>query len=621
MIQGCIPASVFDRSPSPEAARAVWDKVEAIPAHFRSLVIEKFDREKNDHLAISYLSNAAHDLSRQALSLSASDSEICDYAKDRANECRSLMMSQAGAMASHDMFAILAGYCKEFGAEVPDGMSLAGLCARMVDAGWWRRQIRRSMARKVEAHAIGLGFVHRRAGLYASDDAVKRHAEQQARNRAALEATEATNEEGLTMTLAELSAVGVSNPRIRRGELMTRIAGFEGYAKTYGHVGMFYTATAPSRMHPRIAKTGQENPKFDGTTPKECAGYLSKTWAKARAWLHRRGITIYGFRVAEPHHDGTPHWHMLFFMLPDVVESVTHGLRRYFTETDAHELNTEQAAGARFNFTRIDWKRGSAAGYISKYIAKNIDGSKNDLSSIGQAHDETEDGTYEVGAANETAPRVLAWASTWGIRQFQQIGGPGVTVWRELRRLRDNVQGDLFGVWSAADTGNWQEFTERQGGAECRCDGRPVQLWKEVEEGKRNRYGEEAGEEIKGVRMGDEVTITRVHTWEIRRAEKGATSPHEKHPKAAPEGAPGGRGELLLTLGAKRPWSPVNNCTPAKDADGFKVGEFENQPEAPALAEREAARIKAASTAAVLAGIASKRKRGAFGQFPRLNHA
>jgi len=641
MLPPFVTDELLKQAGSFEAGWHAMDVFKALPHRFRAPVKSRYSQvaEAGHEAAKSYISRVETELCGGALSLAASDSEICDYAKARADEVRSLLMVQTGAGTSADLRAVLVGYAVEFGATVPPGVLLAGLCGRMTKPAWWRRQVRRNHARKVEAHAIGLGFVHRRAGLYASDEAVQRHADQQARNAAALKATEATNEEGLTMTLAELSAVSVSNPRLRRGELMTRIAGFEACAKQAGHVGMFYTGTAPSRMHPRFAESGQENPKYDGTTPKECAGYLSKLWARARTKLHRRGIHIYGFRVAEPHHDGTPHWHMLFFMLPYVAETVTETLRDYFSREDAHELNSEEAKGARFNAKVIDWSRGSAAGYISKYIAKNIDGQRNDMSAVGDDFE-----AAEPTAVDKTAPRVLAWASTWGIRQFQQIGGPGVTVWRELRRLRDMPQGDLFDTWSAADTGNWQLFTERQGGPTCRRDARPVQLWKEAEEGKRNRYGEEAGPEIKGVRMGEEITVTRLHTWEIRKAnghqvqasekrrgmgEAGGAVVEEKSAAKGLEGHAAGVGlsgndrlrvVLPLTLGPSAPWSPVNNCThPTKDADGLSIGAFAEPEAAPPLLPAVLEKIKAAEVAAVLAGIASKRKRGGFGQFPKLN--
>ncbi|GAC1328548.1 MAG: hypothetical protein NVSMB28_25490 [Collimonas sp.] len=91
----------------------------------------------------------------------------------------------------------------------------------------------------------------------------------------------------------------------------------------------------------------------------------------------------------------------------------------------------------RLKVVRIDWNLGSAAGYIAKYVAKNIDGAH-----VGDH--KTKDGYTVVpdcvGGVELVPPaRIEAWAACWGIRQFQQWGGAPVTVWRELRRIKGDM--------------------------------------------------------------------------------------------------------------------------------------------------------------------------------------
>ncbi len=45
--------------------------------------------------------------------------------------------------------------------------------------------------------------------------------------------------------------------------------------------------------------------------------------------IHREDVHIFRIRIVEPHHDGTPYWHVLMFMLPEEVEQVRGVVRDY----------------------------------------------------------------------------------------------------------------------------------------------------------------------------------------------------------------------------------------------------------------------------------------------------
>lgn len=391
----------------------------------------------------------------------------------------------------------------------------AGQRARFECPLWWRRQLRKSYGRQVEGAAIELGMVHKKGQIYSSNASVKRRRTQKSRNLKTLEAMQAINEQGQEYSLQELADLSVSNPAIRRSELMTRIRGFEEVAQQAGHIGEFYTVTCPSKMHrKKTDKQGRvyDNGKYNNTTPREAQKYLSTVWARTRASLARRNIAVYGFRVTEPQHDGTPHWHLLLFMHRDDQQAVRDIYKKYALQDDGHEPGAQEH---RFKPIEIDPKKGTAAGYIAKYIAKNIDGYAIDADLFGN----------DPKAAAE---RVNAWASTWGIRQFQQIGGPSVTVWRELRRLAcdtDTNEPQQFKFFDdalkAADAGEWANYTQAMGGPTVGRDAQPIRplymddIDTKTGEFTPNRYGEPKAAAVIGLEVGNVIFPTRFHTWRL----------------------------------------------------------------------------------------------------------
>ncbi|GGQ33806.1 hypothetical protein GCM10009411_36550 [Shewanella litoralis] len=328
---------------------------------------------------------------------------------------------------------------------------------RACDESWWKPKLRRLHNRQIETISRLLNQVSKHRGIYASNITVENFKSQWKSNRELLENTLATNELDYSVNLAELSDLNVSNPKIRKAELMVRIRGFEDYATKMGYKAVFLTMTTPSKYHRCFAKSGAENPKWQGATPLDGQDYLNRTFQRIRASLNRDKITPFGFRVAEPHHDGTPHWHLLLFVETEQQQQLVETFQEYCLQEDGDEQGAKER---RFKVEYIDPNKGSATGYIAKYVAKGIDGE-------GIEHDLY--GTESVTAAT----RIRVWASCWGIRQFQQIGGVGVTPWRELRRLSKITDESLEWVEQirqAADDSDWGRYTELMGGVFCKRD-------------------------------------------------------------------------------------------------------------------------------------------------------
>ncbi|EKK2105829.1 replication endonuclease, partial [Salmonella enterica] len=299
---------------------------------------------------------------------------------------------------------------------------------------------------------------------------------------------------------------------------------------------------------------------------------LCRVWNRATAKLKREDLRPYGFRVAEPHHDGTPHWHALLFMPQEQVKATVAILRAYFIAEDRDELGRN--TGARFKSKKMDPRKGSATAYIAKYISKNIDGH----ALAGELDDES------GKPLNETAKYAMAWASLHRIRQFQPIGQPPISVYRELRKLSnqittrqkiDNtfkrgapllVDPAMDAVCAAADVGCFATYIIRQGGVLIPRENYVVRLaYQPADE--MNAYCE-IPEKVFGVwspRLGDASRIcTRLVKWKIRAKSKAATGA-----KNGP-----GLGVDLLPSPTGDAWSSVNNSTEDEKITDFSLSEM-----------------------------------------------
>ncbi|WP_415870056.1 replication endonuclease [Aeromonas caviae] len=413
---------------------------------------------------------------------------------------------------------------------------------RWADMAWVRRRIRAVSARRLYDAAREHALISARLAAYTTDLSVARRAYRLARNDETLSALVAHNAEDVFDAVGMKEAVdaSTSNRTNRRAELMTRLRGFEECAKEQRHVAIFLTFTCPSRFH-SVHRNGTSNQSWiDAGRPtvRAAQGWLINAWNNIRKRANEADIKPYGFRFAEPHHDGTPHWHAVLFMSTRDAKDYLKICREQMLADSGNEPGAKQH---RFKVVFIDPRKGSACAYCSKYVAKNIDGY-----AVGKDHE-----AGKRAKAIDTAARVDAWKSDNRIRQFQQIGGPSVTAWREFRRLRTELDQEnpmfndltpeqhfaLENVRKAADAGDWAAFCCAMGGVQVRRADQTVKVQYGIPEAmmmlcdedgvlmhtprkSKTQYGDKAALRAMGLMYCDVFLLTRAKDWLITSKEK-----------------------------------------------------------------------------------------------------
>ncbi|WP_426991921.1 replication endonuclease [Methylomonas sp. CM2] len=342
-------------------------------------------------------------------------------------------------------FEFLAKYFKHFGFCLPSSPDYHGLikrCNRKFFLGRKGRQYRETRA-QLDSF---FGFVGKRShqALYVADWVVDDAQKRGIRNEEYLKSTWQVSSVGVS-TLYDAWESSESNPVNRRSSLMTRINGMERAAKALGYSCLFLTFTAPSDHHPSSFK-------YFAYTPRETLNLLNGQWNEFRTeYCKNRKIPMFGLSMIEPHKDGCPHLHKLLFCPPYLVDAIVEELSRIFLRVDGDESGAAPlpgfnhfsaeyfrvvkgeyiacekdddgslpACGGRLKAVLIDDEKGSATGYVIKYVTK----------SLGFDVDNED---YDV--QSDINFRIRAWSSLYRVRQFDFFGNPPNSLFKESRRM------------------------------------------------------------------------------------------------------------------------------------------------------------------------------------------
>ncbi|WP_080179171.1 replication endonuclease [Salmonella enterica] len=505
--------------------------------------------------SMTFRFNALVDGDESATALLAQD--LAEFLCDEVEYLNRTLRDESAPELLGVLYSMAAGIAEHFKADPPEWSRFTGkkltpeqlkiAISRMISVRFWSRHFRTFTRRWREHLYIAVGDVRRQRSVICSPQWVQHWLASRKRGREIMAETDLEDEEtGETLPLLSAVDASVSNNEKRRAEMLTRVKGLEELAaldhmsQDSDYVALFFTWTAPQQYHAWL-ETGRRNRKWNGASPRETQRYFTRTFKNFSTALTRRDIHIFGMHVTESHHDGTPHWHGILFVrrgqeatLRDVFEGYANA------ENCSAHRSGKPPEQSQLMIKPVDKRMGSLTAYITKHICRNLEG-------CAPGGRDKETGRPWTELARHSA----AWASLWGIKQFQFTGGPPVSVWRELRKFSDQKQADsvspVFGeLHHAARAGDWAEYTRLQGGLPAARKNLTMRTWYQAAS-----EPDECGQYtaiIKGVYLpgtGKAPVATRTRKWKVKTPRQNVKPGFMKN-----------RRKPALT-----PWTRINNCT------------------------------------------------------------
>lgn len=355
---------------------------------------------------------------------------------------------------------------KLLGDPVP-GIDRTAQHARVNDARFWRRAIRRYLMRTREHLLLLGGFIGAHAENYVSDAQLKTRRAQLRRQAKWLEETvlvprylpPSCNDKGDSITLKDAATTAVE----RFAKLYTFVKALDELAEENNLATAMLTITLEPEWHPNPSHGRNQ---WNGASPREAHQAMALRWQAILRDLDHASVGVSGLRVVEPHKDGCPHWHVWLLYRREVETTILATVMKYFpnklkvrvpnrkgedrsnsdvvfdTQADLRAHTGRPLAhakeGAQVEFSRINRKLSSGASYAMKYLLKTVDTGDDLIEDVGLLPS-AEDGAGRKAARKahkKTARRVDAYRALWGINSGQLFGiAKCLTAWDELRRL------------------------------------------------------------------------------------------------------------------------------------------------------------------------------------------